>query len=628
MNILNEYYSRVDDSNLNGSHLINDFRVIWKEIHEINESNDTSEEELLKLQWERDILDISKSMSRGLQPKMKWNGTDENGNVIELYTPDFRKYGDAEKEYFKSRYESTSNYYLKSEYGLYLLLSKELVRNDDKAVLCSTLENLVEEYFKSSEADKEKWSHYLFPAFERWSDAFIILSRAGAPLQEQFSYLVRKIESKLLDCDIDDESFYHLASFAVSLFLNNSKKVVDLINARKVLSKLESYVNKASNDDTRGIINISELILAFCKIFNVSTDTSYHRLLGETHENIGDVEVENERWAGAVKSYEDALIHYKLGNETDCYHRCKSKINEHKGKFKMGTIAHEADEEMVQRINDHINELIEEGDIIRLFLAISGVGVYPKAEFLYSQAEESASTKSLTNLGTQQSLDKYGNVSRIYRTKEEKEVFHLFMSMNLASQMGVNIIGQTFIRALKEKKIKIEHIVGMFMSSWLNEEVSWNRSGETVSIKPIDAVLPGVLDFYNQVLHAIEDENYEPSYVCCIDSMTLKIEYILRNMCRKLDIPTFKYVGYDKEAMTAEEKPLTGLLFDLKEFLREDDILLIRYLFNEKGGYNIRNQIAHGLVDGKEYGLDKALFAFSVLIRLTGYTFESCENTD
>jgi hypothetical protein len=309
MKILKTYYQKIDNSRLNVSHLTNDFRIICKEVKEDIESSEVTEVELELLQLEQDILDINKSIENGLTPKLKWNGEDEEGNIIELISPDFRKYGDKEKSYFGQRYTTTSNNYLKSEYGLYLLLTHNLVRNDDKAKLCLTIESLVEEYYAEAENNPELWSRFIYPAHKCWLDAFLILRRAGTPLQIQFEQLVKNIESKFLNYDINKKSCFHLTMFVVNSFSQYVKNVKGIIDENAVLSKLESQIS--NEGEGQEVIGISKLIIKFSNTFKLNTTTSYNALIGRTYEKAGDNEIENERWTGGVKSFEDALMYYK-----------------------------------------------------------------------------------------------------------------------------------------------------------------------------------------------------------------------------------------------------------------------------------------------------------------------------
>ncbi|WP_300667012.1 DUF4209 domain-containing protein, partial [Fluviicola sp.] len=305
----------------------------------------------------------------------------------------------------------------------------------------------------------------------------------------------------------------------------------------------------------------------------------------------------------------------------DAIKRTKLKIEENKGKFPMASIPIEGSPERHERINNSIEELLNKGDLVQLLLAIAGYGVFSKSEDLKNQAVESAKKQTLVNLMTIQTSDKFGNTVRVYRTEEEKTIYHLFNSMNISSQLSIQVIGSLLSGAIRRDILHYGHFEEILNISWLAKEIEWFNGGNTQKVKTLDAVLPGVRSFINELTSAIKVEGYQPDFTCCTDSMTIKIEYILRHLCKHLKKPTFKFV-FEGDTMLADEKPMSGLLIELEDFLREDDILWIKFLMNEKGGFNFRNRVCHGLVDGNEYGYTNALFAFVIILRLSHYNLD------
>ena len=120
--------------------------------------------------------------------------------------------------------------------------------------------------------------------------------------------------------------------------------------------------------------------------------------------------------------------------------------------------------------------------------------------------------------------------------------------------------------------------------------------GEPRRVIPLNVIIPGIRNFLTELENRINDEKYEPNFTLCIDSMATKIEQILRYMSKRIDIPTFRYIE-EKGSLISDEKPMSKLLDDLGLNIEPDDYVLVRYLLNEKRGENIRNKVAHGLLD-------------------------------
>ena len=619
-NLIDTYYETVETSNLNATHLTNQFRTIFNELEgKMKASEDHSGLALLSL--EKKCLDLDKSIEKGLQPQMTWSDKDENGKHIEYAYPNHQEFGLQELNYLQKRHNETLNLFLKTEYGLLLLLKGELNRNDEKQRLSEQLIRLVEFYWTEALDKPDLWSRYMYIAFTRLMDAFLILKRSGAELEEKFNELVELIQTRFLEYPYSVESYFQLSTFLVNTFCEYSKSIKTKINAIKILTKLEDTISYLESHNTQRIINVSKLILKFCATFQLAPKKSYLELIAKVYESFGDKDVVEERWIQATKNFEDSLNYFDKAKNREAIKRLRLKIGEHKGKFPMASIPIEGLSGTANKINVALEKIVEEGDISKIILAICGYGVYPKSEILIEHSTINAKARTLLNMMTIQSQDKFGNTSRIYKTEDEKITHHLFIMMNVTSQRGIQIIGHLLKTAIYREVLAVEHIEEILTDSWMSKEIELIRTGNPYKIKTLDAVLPSVKTFLNELTTAIKTPNYQPEFICCTDSMVVKIEYILRNLCRSLKKPTFKF-WFEDETMLAEEKSMSGLLIELEDFLRKDDILWIRFLLNEKGGYNLRNRVCHGLLDSNEYGYSNALHAFSIIIRLSLYKIE------
>ena len=57
----------------------------------------------------------------------------------------------------------------------------------------------------------------------------------------------------------------------------------------------------------------------------------------------------------------------------------------------------------------------------------------------------------------------------------------------------------------------------------------------------------------------------------------------------------------------------------------EEDRKYIKFVLSEKAGENLRNKVAHGLMDNFEFSIDKVVLTFSIILRLTKYKFQHNE---
>ena len=59
----------------------------------------------------------------------------------------------------------------------------------------------------------------------------------------------------------------------------------------------------------------------------------------------------------------------------------------------------------------------------------------------------------------------------------------------------------------------------------------------------------------------------------------------------------------------------------------KDHLTMFKYVMSEKIGWNLRNEVAHSLLQIEDYSLDKVVVLFCLILKLSKYIFkEQCEN--
>jgi hypothetical protein len=77
------------------------------------------------------------------------------------------------------------------------------------------------------------------------------------------------------------------------------------------------------------------------------------------------------------------------------------------------------------------------------------------------------------------------------------------------------------------------------------------------------------------------------------------------------------------------EKPLDVLLAEIAHKpdsnqitnFDEEDRIMIKFVLSEKAGLNLRNEVAHGLMDINEYNLGLVVILFSLIMKLSKHKF-------
>ncbi len=616
--LLEEYQRTIDSSDLDVKAVNRELRATINHFNtRMSEQGDA--EGLKYLQLESDLHAITKSIEDGLIPVMQRTRHSSEGKTVEVLWPDYTVYRSEELDYFQKRYNETSNLFLKTEYGLLLFLKRRLQHDNDRKALCSNLINLAKMYHSKIFVDDEGDNFYSHSFNNRLIDTLAIYTQSPN-LQNDFEAFIKLIENWLFNCSVEHKGFITLSYFVTQSFSENKKKLRSIINADKIIAKLEEAIQHFSTLNLHSAISLTQKAVLFCYSFKPNDNNKFVFQLANFHEAAGDEEVKKGHAVGAIKDYEDALSNFHLLKDQLSIDRVSKKYEANKGKFKLGTVSVETSEETAAATGKFINGIVDKKSPELIISCLCGYHIIPKADGFKDMAKKQSTNNSFLNHVTVQSLDKFGNTLRVYVTQEEHDFYNLMNVINMSHQFSVQIIYQILMRSLTSGFFSYENVKIALEETWLNEPVEWLKHGNEHEVIPLSAILPGVKNFFEEMGLRIKDDTYLPNLTLCSDSMATKIEMILRYMCKNMDIPTFRYREQGGVILT-DEKPLSNLIEDIEGKIELDDTILIKYLINEKGGFNIRNRVAHGLVDANEYSPAIPLTLLAIILRLSQYTF-------
>ena len=142
-----------------------------------------------------------------------------------------------------------------------------------------------------------------------------------------------------------------------------------------------------------------------------------------------------------------------------------------------------------------------------------------------------------------------------------------------------------------------------------------NPDGHSTGTSYWDRVEIGMRDFLNLIQKFAHQEIVDWRY--CLTFLSTQFEGLIRDVITKLGGTTTKI----KKGTDTELIPLEGLLNSdcLRKVFSEEDIFLFKIAFT-KDGYNIRNDIAHGMLLPQEYNTMKTLLVFVSIIRISKAT--------
>ncbi len=142
----------------------------------------------------------------------------------------------------------------------------------------------------------------------------------------------------------------------------------------------------------------------------------------------------------------------------------------------------------------------------------------------------------------------------------------------------------------------------------------------------VDSLKPSVLfdaSYEELILQGVKAFD-EGDYIKSLHVLVPQVERMMRALLRTLGVPT---ISLEREnAGLIERKTLGVCLNDLRvnEALEEKIILFYKALYNEKRGFNLRNEIAHGLAPVGVFCQPFATLVIQSIILLSGLRPEFC----
>lgn len=194
---------------------------------------------------------------------------------------------------------------------------------------------------------------------------------------------------------------------------------------------------------------------------------------------------------------------------------------------------------------------------------------------------------------------------------------------SICGDFSLPFIVDALSRAISEKKISYALVRQTLTKYAFGMTHSVHRSGESVEYSWFSMIDIGLKEFFKQFYRAIDGKQTDWRFT--IDFLAPKFEAILRDIVELAGGTTTRVKeSGDSELMTLEniiDSPA------LKEIFNNDDIFLFQHAFT-KGGQNIRNYVAHGMLKPLDYTMSKAILVFVCIIRLNKVTLWLAKTRD
>ena len=603
-NDLESLYKHIEDKPLiNGElHQIKTLFVRFRDTkHQENNS-----EEAQKAQWE--IHFLSFGLKKG-EIRPEWERTDENGQVF-VY-PHLDSFDETIYKYLTTRLNATNQPKLKAQYAHILWCSPKKHKKFAKIAINSYFK-LISTYEQEYDQDENFLDYEISEAV---INAYSIARQINDDVEEVKSELRRLVEK-----------FSSSAAFsALTLieFMLEPKKgfvKVDFDGLENVCWQIAEHFT----DDKQTAID--------CLTLGERVDQKLNKQSYPWIQQIA------QHYEAQMKLFENgpnvalvfcmnAIENYKKIRDEEKVKELEQRYSELKDSMVFGEFQEKIDlTDILKKYAESAKEFVKNGtpeEIIQYL--IWGKDLLPTYDEVEKSMEQQVKESPLLHMFSKVALDQSVNTTQHFDSEEEKKYFDILSNYKLYIELAkIYLIRSVFREAILENKLTFDVLIDFIKKyCWYGKNLSKQfPNDQTFTYNWLNLIAPALCEYFRQMdcFFADPTRNF-PNFVLGLDSLTLKIEGLFRDLCERSGIAVSHQTKDHSGRNIVHEKDINALLHEdaIKERFDEDDLLFFKFLLIEKCGYNLRNRIAHSLMSFQEYDCDYMHLVILALLRLGKY---------
>lgn len=585
---------------------------LFKRLRDLKHKENKADEAEIA-QWEIDFFSFGLNDNK-LSPK--FTGTDEKGQVIKYPTLD--EFDDRTYAYLMERSGATRSPLTRARYSHLLWLSPKKHLKYAKAAIDSYLE-LVKIYEKQDIEKLEK--HYGLDVLNAIRNAFFIAGQVKYRLADTKSEMIRLIKK----FNVNSSSTFVLRFNLIDLMLNEKKTFSD----NEFLGIENVCWEFAKLDEDRGNLHGAIKLLELGEKVDIRLNQkskNWRKRIAELYETLMK-QAEQGNNLAALSFCQQALENYKMIKDAKKIGEIEKKYTELRGSMKLAEIKQKIDlSKHIKRCREIAENLSKETpeEVIKTLMVSKQL--LPRHKDMQKIAEDIGEKHPIHKIFPKVVMDQRGHPAEHFTEDTEEKYFGILEQYQMDLQINkIPLIREIFFSAIRNKKLNTEELLDFLVkNSWLGKNISKKLGGgREITYNWINLLAPSIHEYFAQMERFFLESTGRPNMVLAIDSLTLKIEGLLRDMCEFSGIATFYQTKDKKRRNIVREKDLHALLHEnnIKELFEEDDLLFFRFLLVEQAGLNLRHRIAHSLLYFQEYSVDFMHLLILALLRIGKYDF-------
>jgi hypothetical protein len=565
-----------------------------------------------KAQWEMDFFFVMFFDGEARPSRSMYN---DKGECLEY--PDLKKCDERQLAYLIQRHEAVKNPVMKSRYSHILWCSPKKhgkyaqVAVDNYLLLIKIYED------KDKEHPEEHFGLNALDSFKNAYNLAIIIHYKFDDIKSELKRLVTSFNPQ-------SSSSPALRTQLLELALNDKK-----IFSKEDLASFDALCEEIaaawiSRDNIRPAIDIYEIAERWEMKTSGKNSGIWRRKIAESYESMMRNRLEKGDVAVALDFCVDAILNYKIIKANDKVKELEQIYQQNKDKVEFKEFTQEIDiREHVQNCKDFAKDLIQHNSSEQIigFLASDENYLLPKMQVVSERAKEINKTSLLHQIFPITTTDQQSNPAQTFSTDDERFNHSILEQYRMELEVNKRILMREIIfSAIREGKFTTKDIMDFLRkNSWAGKTYLKKTGTHQIPYTWISLLAPAIDDYINQINSYFNNNEHIPNLILCIDSLTLKIEGLLRGFFTHQNISTSTF----RQDGIVREKDLNELFADPKmmEFFSEDELKFMRFLLIEQTGYNLRHRVAHSFMISQQYAIDYMNYLIIAMLRICQYDF-------
>ncbi len=270
---------------------------------------------------------------------------------------------------------------------------------------------------------------------------------------------------------------------------------------------------------------------------------------------------------------------------------------------------------------ENLAEKLNEDDILKYLIYSSDI--LPNYQNEKEEILNNEQGTSIMSCISTSVIDEYGHI--IDKIDDDDKILknQIFRKYEIWFNIETKILFYYLKKAIQLNKLTKGSMIKFLSTTWLGYKLSKNLTQDRVyTYAWLDYIQEPIENFIIKFTEYVNNESKPLIFISEIDSLSLKIEGILRDLITIFDIDGFNAFYFDKNK-NFKWNNINNYLYheNIQQIIPENDLWFLRYcLIDYK---NIRNRVAHSLMFLGEYGIENMILVFLVILRLLKYSISN-----